>query len=52
MFNDAELLIILVALGDSLRREEEHRPNDPWAGEINALRKKVREMLKAHHSVK
>lgn len=47
MFNHDELLTILIALGDSIRREEEHRPNDPWLREIIALRDRVRAMLKS-----
>lgn len=50
MFTNDELLNILIALGDSLRREDVNRPNDPWIQEINALRHKVREELKRRHS--
>lgn len=47
MFTREELLTILIALNDSLRREEEHRPNGFWLEDIVALRDRVRGLLKA-----
>lgn len=45
-----ELLNILIALGDSLRREDDIRPNVFWIEDLNALRHKVREELRRRNS--
>lgn len=45
-FTNEELLNILIALGDSLRREEVARPNELWIEDLSALRHKIRTELK------